>query len=309
MRIPVAVLLCLAPAGAAGWVAPLVFVEKSSGATEFFVRAGRLGAGFHRAGIDFSLDGSRFRLTFAGASGGAVLEGGGLQDATANVLTGSNPAAWKTGLRMYGRLTYRRAYCGIDLTIEPHGEFLKSEFVVAPGARADAIRLRYSDLESVAVNGAGELVLRAVAGEVRERAPVVYSLSGRGKRVRAIPNVRGGDVGFEIGPYDQRAALVIDPVITFSTYFGWSSGADSATAVAVDAAGSAYIAGWTESPDLPSPLGSYGGGVDAFVAKFDRGGSASCVLHIPGRERRRPGAGSGRGWLGRGGDYGRDELA
>jgi hypothetical protein len=40
--------------------------------------------------------------------------------------------------------------------------------------------------------------------------------------------------------------LVIDPVIQYSTYLG---GDDSATGVAVDSAGNAYVVGLDQTPD------------------------------------------------------------
>src|SRR5262249_10692612 len=84
-------------------------------------------------------------------------------------------------------------------------------------------------------------------------------------------------VYFSLGPYDPTRPLVIDPVLSYSTYLGGSSG-DTAYAVAADASGSAYVAGTTLSLNFPlvNPFqSSYGGGAgDAFVAKLSPNGSA-----------------------------------
>jgi hypothetical protein len=64
--------------------------------------------------------------------------------------------------------------------------------------------------------------------------------------------------------------------MVYSTYFGGSA-MDSAAAIAVDTAGSAYIAGGTWSSNLPvvSALQSKNnGGQDAFVAKLNAAGNA-----------------------------------
>jgi hypothetical protein len=71
--------------------------------------------------------------------------------------------------------------------------------------------------------------------------------------------------------------LVIDPVITYSTYLG-GSGDDFPVWSDIDRAGTFYVTGSTSSTDFPTTgkafQGSFGGGDgDAFVAKLNRSGS------------------------------------
>jgi hypothetical protein len=65
--------------------------------------------------------------------------------------------------------------------------------------------------------------------------------------------------------------------LVYSSYLG-GSGIDAAYAVAVDASGSAYVAGNTNSTDFPVTSGAFqttnGGGYDSFVAKVNPTGSA-----------------------------------
>jgi hypothetical protein len=156
------------------------------------------------------------------------------------------------------------------------GRRLKAEFLVAAGAGPSAIRLRYSGARRIAVDAAGDLVIATARGEYREKAPYIYQDSGGARKtVQGSYRVSGNTARFEVGPYDRSKPLVIDPEISFSTYFG-GSGFDGANAIAVDAAGNIYIAGWTESPDLPTAAPGQpanGGGADAFVAKLDPTGT------------------------------------
>jgi hypothetical protein len=87
------------------------------------------------------------------------------------------------------------------------------------------------------------------------------------------------EVGFALGEYDRTRPLVIDPVLSYSTYLGGGN-SDKGLALAVDAGGDAYVAGSTVSTDFPATAGalqqSQGGTAtrgDAFVAKLDPSGS------------------------------------
>src|SRR6202042_1978331 len=84
---------------------------------------------------------------------------------------------------------------------------------------------------------------------------------------------------FAIGDYDAKRPLVIDPVLSYSTYLGGSN-IDGANAIAVAPDNTAFIAGGTFSTDFPTahPLQPNAGGgadfpQDAFVAKISADGS------------------------------------
>ncbi len=80
------------------------------------------------------------------------------------------------------------------------------------------------------------------------------------------------------------AKLTVAGALSYSTYLG-GTGMDAATAIAVDSAGSAYVAGQTFSADLPilSALqASSGGDYDAFWAKLSPAGNALQVLSYLG---------------------------
>jgi hypothetical protein len=76
---------------------------------------------------------------------------------------------------------------------------------------------------------------------------------------------------------DGITQLGVEPGVSYSTFVGGSS-YDSASAIAVDAAGSAYITGQTSSPDFATP-GAYDttlgqGPYDAYVTKIDPAGTS-----------------------------------
>jgi hypothetical protein len=84
-----------------------------------------------------------------------------------------------------------------------------------------------------------------------------------------------GAVRFPVWDFDVGRPLIIDPVLCYSTLLG-GSGFDTATALAVDSAGAAYVAGFTEPRNFPTanPEQNFNaGGNDVFVAKFNASGS------------------------------------
>jgi Beta-propeller repeat len=83
--------------------------------------------------------------------------------------------------------------------------------------------------------------------------------------------------GFAVAGYDTSLPLVIDPVITYSSYLG-GSGDEFSIWSDIDRAGNFYVTGFTNSPDFPTTGGVFqptfaGGDGDAFVAKLNRSGS------------------------------------
>jgi hypothetical protein len=168
----------------------------------------------------------------------------------------------------------------------------------------------------------GDLMVTTTGGDVRFHKPVVYQMqstvdssqlrvesrgamdpasSDLGPRTSANPKSKiqnpklidgryilksDGEVTFEIAPYDRTRPLIIDPVLSYSTYLGGSD-MDYANGIAVDPSGNAYVTGYTASIDFPlvTPAQSSPGGgtctdgvatiacFDAFVTKLNPAGT------------------------------------
>ncbi|MEJ2600513.1 MAG: SBBP repeat-containing protein, partial [Anaerolineales bacterium] len=87
--------------------------------------------------------------------------------------------------------------------------------------------------------------------QVIHRAPYAYQIRHGAKvAVDARYRIHGRTVAFQLGDYDHRRPLIIDPTLIYGSYVG-GTGDDTARAVAVDASGNIYITGKTASTDLP----------------------------------------------------------
>ena len=227
------------------------------------------------------------RFEFVGANRDARVSGVGELAGQANYFLGRDPAQWRAGVPLFGQVRVAQIYPGVDLVYYGSERRLEYDFLVAPAAAPENISIHFTGADNLRVSAEGELVFTLGREEIRQPKPVLYQTVG-GARTEIAGGYRLADrqtVRFEIGPYDRGLPLVIDPVLSYSTYFG-KSGSDIAWSFAADQAGTngfVYVAGETMSANLPvTTTNAYGGGSqfggDVFVAKFNRTGSALSYL-------------------------------
>jgi hypothetical protein len=218
------------------------------------------------------------RMRLVNANPVARVSGLDMLPGKSNYFIGNNPQKWRTNVRQFSKVRYENVYPGVDLLYYGHHRELEYDFVLQPGASPRVIRLRIAGAKRLRLEH-GALVLTSTAGNVRLRSPGIYQeVNGVRQQVRGQYVITSkNEVGFEVAAYDHRRELVIDPVLSYSTYLGGSS-TDHFHCVAVDSAGNAYVAGDTSSIDFPTlnslQPASGGGEGDAFITKFNRDGSA-----------------------------------
>ncbi len=218
------------------------------------------------------------RLTFAGASASATVHGEQPLGGQVNYLRGTDPNAFVTGVPTFGGVRLSGIYPGVDAVISGRDGEIEYDFVVAPGVDASVIRLDLSGTDRIRIDANGDLVLSTPAGDLRQRRPVAYEVSGD---VRTLVPSRfrvSADhfVSFDVTRRDPSASLVIDPVLSFAAYVA-GGGDESGAGITVDAAGSAYLAGGSSSLDFPTTVGTISqtiaGSTDGFVSKLTPDGS------------------------------------
>ena len=198
------------------------------------------------------------RMTWPGADQRVQPVGDELAAGTTNYLIGSDPSQWRRDVPSFGRVRYHGLYPGIDLVFYGNQERLEYDFIVAPGGDPRNIRLRFSGQDAVRIDAEGNLVIRAGATKITQRAPVIYQEHNGTRREIAgrYVKVNRHEFGFSVADYDRASTLFIDPVLTFSSFLGGD--ADTfAKAVAVDSAGNAYVTGYTKATNFPTTPGVY----------------------------------------------------
>jgi beta-propeller repeat-containing protein len=225
------------------------------------------------------------RLQLLGADPQSQVEALDALPGTASYFVGDDPAGWHTGVPTYARVQYRAVYPGIDVRYYGGADsHLEYDFIVAPGANPSAIQLGFQGAAAIELAETGDLVMHVGGGEVRMQPPTAYQeLDGVRQAVASRYVLTDSErVGVELGTFDPERQLTIDPVLVYSTYLGGSGTLDTGVDIAVDAAGSAYVTGGTNSLDFPTTAGAFqraapvltGGNANVFVSKLNPTGTA-----------------------------------
>jgi Beta-propeller repeat/Abnormal spindle-like microcephaly-assoc'd, ASPM-SPD-2-Hydin len=220
------------------------------------------------------------RMRLAGANASADLVAVDQLQGKSNYLIGPREN-WHTSIPNFRRILQRQVYPGIDISYHGTEGQLEEDFVVSPGADPRAIRLAFNGAKTIRTNSSRELMVTLKGEAVTLRKPVAYQETKGSKRLVSVNYVvlNNSRVGFRLGDYDQRQPLVIDPILSYSTYLGGSN-IDGANAIAVAPDKTAFITGGTYSVDFPTThqLQPNHGGPDdffrdAFVVKLSADGS------------------------------------
>jgi uncharacterized repeat protein (TIGR01451 family) len=209
-------------------------------------------------GGDITQRGNAIGIQFEGANPKAWLEPLERQAGVSNYLIGNDPKQWRTNVPRYNRVMVHSLYPGIDVVYYGNQGQLEYDFLLAPHTDPGRIRLRIEGGAGMRLEANGDLALSTGSQSLRQRKPVLYQ-DRDGKRVPVqgrYVQLGEDEIAFQVEEFDRTQALVIDPVLSFSTYFGTGQGCG----IAVDNSGYVYVTG--SSGSVGSPPG-------VFVAKLN----------------------------------------
>lgn len=217
------------------------------------------------------------RMRLVGANPEPRISGADPLGGTVSYFHGNKPEHWQVGLPLFEKVSYSNIYPGIDLLYYGNQQQLEYDFVVSPGADPQRIELAFEGADAITVDDEGHLCLRVLGREVRWLKPFVYQqMAGTRRQVPCRYVVKPAmRVGFELDAYDRTEAVVIDPIMVYSTFLGGDD-LDAAEAVAADRNGNVYVTGETLSLNFPTRRAlrpASAGSNEVFVAKIDATGA------------------------------------
>ena len=215
-------------------------------------------------------------MRLVGANTAPVLSGLDPLPGACNYFIGEGAEKWRTDVPQYARVKYSNVYHGVDMIFYGNQSDLEYDFKVAQGADPAAIRISFES--PLSIDESGDLIIETASGPLRQRKPFAYQeVDGEQHQVAAQYVLKSNGVGFRMGAYDKSKPLIIDPVLSYSTYLG-ASGSETGWAIAVDSEGAAYIAGQTSSLNFPTTQDAFQksstGANDVFVIKLNPAGNA-----------------------------------
>ena len=217
-----------------------------------------------------------YRMVFVGASN-ALIEDSQPCSHYYNFFIGNDPDRWKGHVPAFHELVYRGLYPGVDLCVKQERSSLKYEFHIAPNVPDSTVRVEYQGARSLRIVD-GHLMVHTAVGRVVELPPVAFQLDDAGDTLFVDCDyvLRKNTLTFRMGAYDRSRALVIDPVVVFSSYSGSQSDNWGYTAT-YDADGNLYGGGICFGLEYPTTIGAYqvdfaGGQTDISISKFNAAG-------------------------------------
>ena len=233
-------------------------------------------------------------MQLVGAKGNSTIAGVDRLPGTSSYFIGNDPTQWHRNIPQYGRVQYEGVYPGVDLIYYGNQGKLEYDFRLAAHSNPDLLKLHFSGADDLKIAENGDLVIATKAGDVHLQAPQVYQQFGNTRREVSSRYVLSADnnIQFSLGNYDRTRELVIDPVLTYSTYVG-GTGSESCSAIlgtanaisgcpaiAADPIANIYIAGISNSADFPNPMTSptKTGTANVFIAKININASGAAQL-------------------------------
>ncbi len=201
-----------------------------------------------------------------------------------------------TNIRLFQKVTIKNIYPNIDWVLyNATDQGMKYDFVIHKGGNPDNIHLVYKSSRETSLDKSGNIISITELGELKENTPYAYQkeFSNNVQCHYQVKKVKDHEynINFNLSNWDRSQDLIIDPELTWSTYFGGPS-YEGYRDIVLDEFGFLYIIGysWTGFTPTEEIEGGYfdrffnGGNGDGMITKFDPFGNLLWSTYIGGAE-------------------------
>jgi len=206
-----------------------------------------------------------------------------------NYFIGNDKSKWASNVKLYNKITYNGIFPSIDMNLYGEDHNLKYEYILIPGADANAIQMRYRGVDKLYVKY-GNLHIVTSVNQIIEQKPYAYQVvNGVEREIPCYFVLEDNIVSFSLpGGYDKDLPLIIDPKLIFSTFSGSTADNWGFTAT-FDPDGNlyaggiafefmAYINSGSGTGTYPTTVGAFqdtfaGGYTDIAISKYDPSGA------------------------------------
>ena len=132
-----------------------------------------------------------------------------------------------TKVKKYQKIIYKNLYPNIDLVYYFKEKGLKYDFIVRPGGHVSDIKLQYKGANNVVLTRGALKVFYATDRQLTEDEPVAFYQNGEEEKVKFNYNAENKIFGFSAKKNTFSKTLIIDPAISWATYFYNSSSSET----------------------------------------------------------------------------------
>lgn len=173
-----------------------------------------------------------------------------------NYYLGNDKSKWASNVPVFSQAYYRNLYANIDLQYYNTENNLKYDIIVHPGGDPKEIKMNYEGTDGMKLEN-GHLFIKTSIYDLIEQKPYAYQeINGIKNQVACNFVLKGNKVTFEVGDYDPRQPLIIDPQVIASTYSGSTADNWGFTAT-YDAGANIYMGGIASGTGYPTTVGSW----------------------------------------------------
>lgn len=193
-----------------------------------------------------------------------------------NYFKGNNENKWICNIISYEKIKYHNVYNNIDLIYYNNGRNIEWDFILYPGSNPEDIKIEFPLKTNMNLDDEGNILVHINSNIMTIKKPYIYqNINNKIHPIDGSFNLsKSNIVSFNIDSYDLDHNLIIDPVLSYSTFLG-GTGDDQIYGIALDSNKDIYVTGFTNSADFPTvnPIYSYKGDYDVFITKIDSSGS------------------------------------